>query len=130
MKLKTIFTLNYVYAFLFGAGFVIMPTFCSSLIGFEVAGDFDLIARCMGIFVLSSGVLTFFARNSSESPARRAIVISLFTLFVLLFLYKLLLNLVHGLPFNAMLAVIYVLHAVFIIAYGHHLFRGSEGSGS
>jgi len=122
MSLKTIFTINYIYALLFGAGFIFFPTLCSSLIGFDVAGDSYLIARCMGIFVICTGILTFFARNTAKSPARGAIVISMFTLFILLFLYKLLLNLVYGIPFNFMLAVIYLLHIGFIISYGYHLF--------
>ncbi|MCK4824607.1 hypothetical protein KA005_53135, partial [bacterium] len=122
MKLKTIFTVNYIYAFLFGAGFIFFPTLCSSLVGFNVAGDSFLIARCMGIFVICTGVLTFFARDTARSPARRAIVISLFTLYILLFLYKVLLNLVYGMSFNLMFALIYILHIGFIVTYGYHLF--------
>ena len=122
MKLKTIFTVNYIYSFLFGAGFIFFPALCSSLVGFNVAGDSFLIARCMGIFVICTGVLTFFARNAAKSPARRAIVISLFTLYILLFLYKVLLNLVYGMSFNLMFALIYILHIGFIVTYGYHLF--------
>jgi hypothetical protein len=122
MQLKTIFTINYIYSFLFGAGFIFFPTLCSSLIGFDVAGDAFLIAQCMGIFVIYTGILTFLARNTARSPARRAIVISLFTLFTLLFLYKLLLNLLYGMSFNLMFALIYVLHLWFIVTYGYYLF--------
>jgi hypothetical protein len=122
MQLKTIFTVNYIYSILFGVGFIFFPSLCSSLIGFDVAGDAFLIARCMGIFVFCTGILTFLARNTARSPARRAIVISLFTLFTLLFLYKLLLNLLYGMPFNLMFALIYVLHIWFIVTYGYHLF--------
>ncbi len=93
MKLKTIFTVNYIIAFLFGAGFTFFPTLCSSLMGFNVAGDSSLIARGMGVFVIGTGVLTFFARDASKSEARRAIVLSLFTLYILLILYKVSLNL-------------------------------------
>ena len=122
MGLKSIFTVNYIYAFLFGVGFTFFPALCSSLVGFDVAGDSDLIARCMGVFVICTGVLTFFARNTARSPARRAIIISMFTLYALLFAYKLLLNLLYGMSFNLMFALIYVLHIGFIVAYGHHLF--------
>jgi len=122
MKLKTIFTINYVIAFLFGAGFVLLPALCSSLMGFNVTGDSALIARGMGVFVLGTGVLTFFARNASQSEARRAIILSLFTLYILLILYKVSLNLVDGIPFNLMFASIYVVHVALIVSYGYFLF--------
>ena len=130
MQLKTIFTLNYIYAFLFGAGFVFLPTLCSSLVGFEVAGDAPLIARCMGIFVICTGVLTFLARDAEKSEARRAIVVSMFVLFILLAMFKVLMNLVWGIPLGPMLALIYVLHALFIVTYGYHLFGRPREIGS
>jgi len=128
MELKPIFTLNYVYAFLFGAGFILLPTLCASLVGFDVSGDAPLIARVLGIFVFASGLLTFFARNSADSEARRAIVLTLFSLYALLFLYKVLLNLVFGIPINLVFGIIYLLHIGLVTSYGMVLFghRGEE----
>jgi hypothetical protein len=125
MQLKTIFTVNYIIAFLFGAGFIFFPTLCSSIMGFDVAGDSFLIARGMGVFVIGTGFLTFFARNASNSEARRAIILSLFTLYILLILYKLSLNFFYGISFNLMFASIYVIHTGLIISYGYFLFRSS-----
>ncbi len=123
MRLKTVFTVNYIYSYLFGAGFIFFPTLCSSLVGFNAAGDSYLIARCMGIFVICTGVLSFFARDSERSVARRAIVLCLFTLFVLLFLYKISLNFFYGIPLQSSCwPVIYVLHLGFIVSYGYFLF--------
>jgi hypothetical protein len=124
MTLKQVFTVNYIYAFLFGAGFIMLPTFCSELVGFEVAGDAPLIGRVLGIFVLSTGLLTFFARNSAESEARDAIVLTLLTLYGLLILYKVALHTVFGIPPNAVLGMIYVLHIGFVGAYGYFLVKG------
>ena len=124
MNLKTIFTVNYIIAFLFGAGFTFFPTLCSSLMGFNVAGDSSLIARGMGVFVIGTGVLTFFARDASKSEARRAIVLSLFTLYILLIMYKVSLNLLCGISFNLMFASIYVIHIGLLVAYGYFLFGG------
>ena len=70
MKLKTIFTINCIIAFLFGAGFIFLPTLCLTLMWYDVAGDATLIAQGMGVFVFGTGVLTFLARNSSKSYAR------------------------------------------------------------
>lgn len=122
MKLKTIFTMNCVIAVVFGAGFVLLPALCSSLMGFNVTGDSPLLARGMGVFVLGTGVLTFFTRNASKSEARRAIVLSLFTLYILLILYKVSLNLLDGISFNLMFASIYIIHTGLIVAYGYFLF--------
>ena len=130
MKLKTIFTVNYIIAFLFGAGFTLLPTLCSSMMGFSVAGDSVLIARGMGVFVIGTGVLAFLARDVSESEARRAIVLSLFVLYILLILYKVSLNLLHGISFNFMFASIYVIHIGLSVAYGYFLFGGRKETGS
>jgi hypothetical protein len=92
--------------------------------GFDVAGDSSLIARGMGVFVIGTGVLALFARDASKSEARRAIVLSLFTLYILLVLYKLSLNLLSGISFNLMFAFIYVIHIGLITAYGYFLFGG------
>jgi hypothetical protein len=122
MTLKTIFAVNWIYAFLFGLGFIFFPALCCSLIGFTLAGDAALIARCMGIFVFCSGVLTFLARNAGRSSARRAIVLSLLTLYVLLIVFKVLLNIVWGFSLSLMFAILYVFHLALITAYGYHLF--------
>jgi hypothetical protein len=125
MNLKVVFTVNYIYAFLFGAGFMFLPEFCCSLIGFELAADASLIARCMGIFVFCTGLLTtFFCKDAEESKARRAILVSLFILYVLLVLFKMLLNTVWGFPLGGMFIGLYLFHFGLIASYGYHLFRG------
>lgn len=126
MKLKAVLIFNCIIAFLFGAGFVFLPTLCSSLMGFSVAGDAALIARGMGVFVIGTGFLAFFARNSSKSDASRAIIPTLFILYILLILYKLSLNFLSGIPFNFMFGFIYVIHLLLVIAYGYFLF-GNAG---
>jgi hypothetical protein len=121
MKLKTVFTVNCIYAFLFGAGFMFLPTFSSSLVGFDVTRDGSLIARCLGIFVLCTGVLTLFARDAEESNARRAIVVSLFVLYVSLVLFKVLLNTLWGFSLSLMFVLLYIFHLVLVVSYGYHL---------
>lgn len=122
MNLKVVFTVNYIYAFLFGVGFMFLPEFCCSLIGFEIAGDASLIARCMGIFVLCNGLLTLFCRDAEDSTARRAILLSLFILYVLLVFFKTLLNTVWGFSLSGMFIGLYLFHFGLIVSYGYHLF--------
>lgn len=125
MQLRTVFTVNYIYAFLFGAGFIFFPTLCSELVGFNPAGDSYLIARCLGIFVIFSGVLTFSVRSAGESEARQAIVLSLLILYILLILYKVALNLVYGIPFSLMFALIYALHLGLVASYARSLLQST-----
>jgi len=122
MQLRTVFTVNSILAFVFGIGFTFFPTLCISLMGFDIAGDAPLIATGMGVFVIGTSILAFFARNTLKSDARRAIIICLFTLYILLILYKLSLNILFGISFNLMFAAIYVLHIAFVSAYGYFLF--------
>jgi len=124
MKLKTIFTVNYILAFFFGAGFIFLPTLLLSLIGINVAGDAPLLARGLGVFVFGTSVLTFFARDSSKSEARRAVVLSLFAVQILAFLYNLSWLLLFGIQFNLMIALLLVIHAGLVVAYGYFLFGG------
>jgi len=123
MKIKTIFTINSIIAFLFGAGFIILPTLCLTLMGYNVAGDSTLIAQGMGVFVFGTGVLTFLARNTSKSDARRAIALSMIILYILLISYKASLNLFFGIPFNLMFASIYVIHIALIVSYAYVLYN-------
>ena len=128
MQLRHVFTANCVYAFFFGAGFTFFPTTFSSLVGFDAPGDASLIARVLGIFVLGTGLITLFARASAESEARRAIILSLFILYVSLIVYKVLLHVVFGIPFNLVFGIIYIIHAGLVMGYGYFLF-GSPGKG-
>jgi hypothetical protein len=123
MKFKTIFTINCIIGFLFGAGFVFMPTLCLNLMGYNIAGDAILIAQGMGVFVFGTGVLTFLVRNAPKSEARRAIAFSMIILYILLISYKLSLNLFFGIPFNLMFAAIYVIHIALISSYGYALYK-------
>jgi hypothetical protein len=121
MNLKTIFTINCIIAFMFGAGFIFLPTLSCNLMGFNVGGDSTLIAQGMGVFVLGTAVLTFLARGTPKSEARRAIALSMVILYILLILYKLSLNLFYDLPFNLIFAAIYLIHIGLILAYAKAL---------
>jgi hypothetical protein len=122
MKLKTVFTVNYILAFCFGTGFIFFPTFFLSLIGINVAGDAPLVARGLGVFVFGTSILTFFTRDAPKSEARRAIVLSLFGVQILAFIYNLSWVLLFGIPFNLMIALLLVIHAGLAAAYGFFLF--------
>jgi hypothetical protein len=125
MKLKTVFTITYIAAFLFGLGFIILPSFCLSLMGLNSSGQAPLLARGWGAFILGVFFLAFFSRDLTASIGRKAVVLSLFALYILLDLYKLSLNLFEGIPFNWMIGLLYLLHTflllcMVIFCMGHH----------
>ena len=122
MKLKTVFTISYIAAFLFGIGFIILPALSLSLMGLNSSGQAPLLARGWGAFILGVFFLTFFSRDLSASKGRKAVTLSLFALYILLDLYKLSLNLYNRIPFNWMFALLYILHTGLFILYGYFLF--------
>ena len=124
MKLKTVFTIHYILAFLFGAGFIFLPKLFMPLLGWSVAGDAPLVTQGVGVFIIGTGVLIYFARDAAKSEARRAIVLSLCTIQALLILWKISWVLLLGIPFTLMQAFLYVVHIGLAAAYGYFLFGG------
>ena len=79
MKLKTLFIINFVVCLVFGIGFVFLPEKVISLYGNEVVtGQFKFIGQLFGSSLLTFGVISWLARNSTESNARDAILLSFF----------------------------------------------------
>jgi hypothetical protein len=79
MKLSTLMIINAVVAAFFGVAFVLVPSQAISLYGVEEASEIlILILRLMAAAFIGFAVLTWSARNASDSDARRAIVLALF----------------------------------------------------
>jgi len=122
MKLKTVFSVHYVLAFLFGAGFIFLPKLFMPLLGWSVAGDAPLVTQGLGVFIIGTGILAFFAKDAPKSEARRAIVLSLFAIQALLILWKISWLLLFGIPFTFLQGFLYIVHGGLASAYGHFLF--------
>jgi hypothetical protein len=122
MKLKTVFSVHYVLAFLFGAGFIFLPKLFMPLLGWSVAGDAPLVTQGLGVFIIGTGILAFFAKDAPKSEARRAIVLSLFAIQALLILWKISWLLLFGIPFTFLQGFLYIVHGGLASAYGYFLF--------
>ncbi len=122
MKIRPIFIVNSIVATVFGLGFMFIPGFIFGLLGFSTEADGPLAMRFFGIMVLGVGVLTFSARNSPDNISRKAIVISLFTIYTLMpiFHFWTIFGLGKG---NIMLWSVIVLHGIFAILYGISIFN-------
>ena len=119
MKLSTVFTLNAVVAVFFWLGFAIMP---GTLVGFYgaslgVAGLY--VANLLGAAYLGYGVLTWMARNSAESEARRAVVIGQFVTFLVGLVFALIAQftgVVNALNWTTVIIMVF-----FAVGYGLNL---------
>ena len=78
MKLGTLFLINAIVAIVFGVAFVLFPGQTLSLYGITSNADLNFIGQLFGGALVSFAVLTWAAKDSDESVARRAIVLALF----------------------------------------------------
>lgn len=78
MKLKTMLLIKAVVCLCFGILILFFPIFTYSIFGATLAAGGIFAAREYGASLIGNLMLVWYARNSTESDARRAIVIALF----------------------------------------------------
>lgn len=78
MKLKTLLIIKAVVCLCFGIAILLLPNFTYSIFGATLAAGGVFAAREYGASLIGNLMLAWFARNSQESDARRAIVLALF----------------------------------------------------
>jgi len=78
MKLSTMFTLNAIFALLFGLSFVLVPAMVLSWYSVVMDASGLYIARLLGAALFSFAILSWLVRNSTDSSVIRAVVLSFF----------------------------------------------------
>jgi hypothetical protein len=78
MKLRALMVVNAIVAGLFGIAFVIIPGQSLAQYGFTADPALELMFQLLGAAFIGFGVLTWAARNATDSEARRAILLALF----------------------------------------------------
>lgn len=78
MKLRNLFAVNAVIAGLFGLAFIFAPAQLLAQYGLTVDAGFALVAQLFGAALIGYSIITWLARASGDSEARRAIVLALF----------------------------------------------------
>ncbi len=78
MKIKTLMVISAVILVVFGLAFVIIPERLLLLYGNPVDAPMKYLGQLFGAALIGFAVLTWSARNSSDSSARKAIILSLF----------------------------------------------------
>ncbi len=89
MKLSTLFIINAVLAFLFGLGFLLIPTTLVSFYGVELNPAAVYIARLLGAAYLGFAAISWLVQNSKAAAEVRALVLSFFIAETLAFVVSL-----------------------------------------
>jgi hypothetical protein len=74
MKLNAMMMVNAVVAAVFGVAFVIVPGQLASLYGVTADAPLRYVGQLFGSALLALAIVTWLARNATDSDARRAIV--------------------------------------------------------
>lgn len=121
MRLKTLMVINAVVATVFGIAFVILPKQIMSLYGVEVTPILQFVGQLFGAELCLIAVLTWSARNATDSEATKAIVLALFVGDIIAFVVALIGQLgqvVNGLGWSTV--AIYLLLG---IGFGYFQFK-------
>ena len=78
MKISTLMIINAVVGAVFGVAFVLIPGKIFSIYGVEASAILKSTGQMLGAYAVGIAVLTWSARKSNDSSARRAIVLALF----------------------------------------------------
>ena len=78
MKLKTLMIINTIVAFVFGVVFVIIPAKAYLLYDITANEHLKYMGQLFGAALIGFAIITWMARNATDSDARRAIVLALF----------------------------------------------------
>ena len=76
MKYRNLLVVNAVVALLYGIGLVLLPSTVLSLYGVTRGPAVNLASQLFGVELLHVGLICWFARKVSDSPAQRAIIIA------------------------------------------------------
>lgn len=95
MKLSTLMVINAVIAFIFGILFVLIPWQVTMFYGIQPDPALNYISQLFGASLLMIAILSWMAKNSGESDARKAILMSFFIGDVIGFIISLIAQLGH-----------------------------------
>ena len=115
--MKLLMTVNAIFALLFGLGFLLAPESLLSAYGATPDAELVQMARFFGSAMLGYALLTWFARATAESEARKAIVLSLILSFAVGFIVALQ-GQISGVV-NAFGWFTVALYLFFVLGYGY-----------
>lgn len=123
MKLKTLLIFNAIATTLFGIGSIVVPETLITLFGSTLNPAGVLMMQYGGVWLVGIGLLAWFARNATDSEARRAIVLAFLICYSIAFIVALIAQLNHVL--NAFGWGTVALNLVLAAGYGYFQFSQS-----
>ena len=119
MKLSYLFVFNTIAALAYGIGSVVIPVTMLSLHGMTQGPTEALVGQFMGVSLIAVGLITWLARNVTDSEAQKAIMTGLLISDVIGFIVVLL-----GVLSNLMNALGWVAVGMYLLlALGYGYFR-------
>jgi len=119
--MKTLFTITLIVELIFALGFLAVPGMMFSTFG-VTPNDFSTsLIRTFGSALLGFVVLLWNGRSSDNGEVHKAVLVSLFT-YWLISSVLMLISQLAGL-FNAMGWVVVLMHFGFAIAYAYFIFK-------
>ena len=87
-ELKYLFLSHGIIAFLFGTGFIILPSLIAPLMGFSLGDDGIALMRVCGSMILGIGIIAFGVRKEPHSALRQQIILAFIVLYTILDIIK------------------------------------------
>ena len=126
MKLKTLMIIKAIVCLGFGPLLLFVPEQLLNLLGGEYSSGAALTAREYGAVLIGTVLLTWYARNSTKSSARKAIIIHLFVYDAIALVATLIIILSGGL--NVLGWGIVFVYLFFTIGYGYFLLQENKST--
>ncbi len=76
MKFSNLLLVNAVVSLVYGVGLVLLPATLLSMYGVTPGPAVNLASQLFGVELLHVGLICWFARNVSDGPAQRAIIVA------------------------------------------------------
>ena len=120
MKLGTLITIHSIFLFLFGLGFLLVPSWMLSVYGTSTNSTGLLTARVFGIGNIQLSIIMWISRNDVESKILKTLVLLLFLGNALAFMLALQAQ-ISGV-FNVLGWTNVALYLFFALGYGYFQF--------
>lgn len=124
MKLKDVMIIKALVCLVLGIPILVVPIFFYSLFGIKLDAAGALVGREYGASLIGNLLVTWFARNSADSDARRAIILGLCVYDLVGFVVFLVAQLTGLMNFLGWLPV--AIYLFFAVAFGYFYFKKSK----
>ena len=120
--MRTLFIVNSIVAILFGLGFVLIPSTVVDYYGVELSDAGLYVAQLLGAAFIGFAFLTWFAKDSRESSARRAILLAMLVSDAIGFVVALLMQIADPAIVNSLGWLTVAIYLLLALGWGYFYF--------